>query len=169
MSNAEPKGFNPSDHLIKVQGNRAYLPVSAAIAWFRTEHPDWSIICEVTVDGDSCLAAATVMSETGTVVATAHKQETRQSFADYVEKAESGAVGRALRFAGYGTADVDVDNQMLDSARITTDTSTITTNRPIPTAETCVVCGVALTSGQAALSGKRYGKVLCSEHQKAAK
>ncbi len=38
--------FDFKRHLIKVQGGRTYLPVSARIVWFRQEHPDWSIETE---------------------------------------------------------------------------------------------------------------------------
>ena len=165
MSN-EPKGFNPSDHIIRVQGNRAYLPVSAAIAWFRTEHPDWSIICEVSVCDDSCLATATVKNEVGSVVATAHKQESQRSFPDFVEKAESGAVGRALRFAGFGTADIDVDNQQLDGA---SPTAGMPQSRALPQPDVCVICGAEMTIGQAWFAKQRFGRVLCSKCQKAQK
>jgi len=37
------------------------------------------------------------------VIATAHKKETKIGFPDYIEKAETGAVGRALAMCGYGT------------------------------------------------------------------
>jgi hypothetical protein len=43
------------------------------------------------------------MDEAGRVLTTATKMETRAGFADYLEKAEAGAVGRALGFLGYGT------------------------------------------------------------------
>ena len=37
------------------------------------------------------------------LLATATKMETAKGFADYLEKAETGAIGRALALAGYGT------------------------------------------------------------------
>lgn len=37
------------------------------------------------------------------VIATARKRETEGGFPDYIEKAETGAVGRALAMCGYGT------------------------------------------------------------------
>jgi hypothetical protein len=39
----------------------------------------------------------------GTIIATARKKETEAGFPDYIEKAETGAVGRALAMCGYGT------------------------------------------------------------------
>ena len=40
---------------------------------------------------------------TGTVIATERKKETEAGFPDYIEKAETGAIGRALAMCGYGT------------------------------------------------------------------
>jgi hypothetical protein len=37
------------------------------------------------------------------VIATARKKETEVGFPDYIEKAETGAVGRALAMCRYGT------------------------------------------------------------------
>lgn len=39
----------------------------------------------------------------GTVIAIARKKETEIGFPDYIEKAETGAIGRALAVWGYGT------------------------------------------------------------------
>ena len=46
--------FEPKRHLIKVQGGRMYLPVSARLIWFRNEHPDWGIETEpLVIDHES--------------------------------------------------------------------------------------------------------------------
>jgi hypothetical protein len=39
----------------------------------------------------------------GVFIATARKKETEIGFPDYLEKAETGAVGRAFAMCGYGT------------------------------------------------------------------
>jgi hypothetical protein len=39
----------------------------------------------------------------GRIIATARKKETEVGFPDYIEKAETRAVGRALAMCGYGT------------------------------------------------------------------
>ena len=36
-----------SKMMIKVQGNRQYLPVAARILWFRGDHPDWGVEREI--------------------------------------------------------------------------------------------------------------------------
>jgi hypothetical protein len=81
-----------------------YLPVAPRIAWFRKEHPYWSIITEVEQLADKAvIMKATIRDMTGTVIATARKKETQNGFPDYIEKAETGAIGRALAMCGYGT------------------------------------------------------------------
>jgi len=81
-----------------------YLPVAARIAWFRREHPLWSIITKVEKWGDKAVVMKAVIKDMlGTVIATARKKETEIGFPDYIEKAETGAIGRALAMCGYGT------------------------------------------------------------------
>ncbi len=81
-----------------------YLPVAARIAWFRRQHPLWSIITEVEQLGNKAVVMkATIKDMLGTVIATARKKETEVGFPDYIEKAETGAIGRALAMCGYGT------------------------------------------------------------------
>jgi hypothetical protein len=81
-----------------------YLPVAARIAWFRKEHPDWSIITKaVRLANKAVVMKATIKDASGRVIATARKKETEAGFPDYIEKAETGAIGRALAMCGYGT------------------------------------------------------------------
>src|SRR5688572_14209355 len=81
-----------------------YLPVAARIAWFRKDHPYWSIITKVERWGDKAVVMkAVIKDKQGTVIATARKKETEAGFPDYIEKAETGAIGRALPMCEYGT------------------------------------------------------------------
>ena len=81
-----------------------YLPVAARIAWFRREHPYWSIITKTVKWGDKAVVMKAIIKDTtGAVIATARKKETEIGFPDYIEKAETGAIGRALAMCGYGT------------------------------------------------------------------
>jgi len=81
-----------------------YLPVAARIAWFRKEHTYWGIVTEVEQLADKAVVMkATIKDSFGTVIATARKKETEAGFPDYIEKAETGAIGRALAMCGYGT------------------------------------------------------------------
>ena len=64
----------------------------------------WSIITDVEQLADKAVVMkATIKDMFGTVIATARKKETEKGFPDYIEKAETGAIGRALAMCGYGT------------------------------------------------------------------
>jgi len=95
------------DHLVKMRGGKLYAPVYVRIALFREDHPvadGWGINAEVvSTDDASCLARAEIVDPQGRVVSTGHKREHKAHFPDYEEKALTGAVGRALLMAGYGT------------------------------------------------------------------
>jgi hypothetical protein len=81
-----------------------YLPVAARVAWFRKDHTYWSIITKVEKWGDKAvIMKAIIKDSTGAIIATAKKKETEAGFSDYIEKAETGAIGRALALCGYGT------------------------------------------------------------------
>jgi hypothetical protein len=81
-----------------------YLPVAARIAWVRKDHPYWSIITKVEKWGDKAVVMKAIIKDmTGQIIATARKKETEIGFPDYIEKAETGAIGRALAMCGYGT------------------------------------------------------------------
>ena len=95
------------DHLIKMKGGKLYAPVYVRIALFRDDHPiadGWGINAEmISTDEASCLARAEIVDPQGRVVSTGHKREHKAHFPDYEEKSLTGAVGRALLMAGYGT------------------------------------------------------------------
>jgi len=98
--------YDPKKHLIRLQGNREYLPVAQRLVWFREAHPDWGIETRIEVldiDEGVAVFSATVRDETGRLMAKATRMETARGFADYIEKAETGAVGRALALCGFGT------------------------------------------------------------------
>lgn len=104
-------------YVVKLQG-RDYLPVAPRIAAFRAEHSDWTIETGFGVGpGDRPVAWARVMDDTGRVIATAHKTVTSFRGGD-AEKAETGAIGRALSIAGYGTilaGDMDEGEELADA------------------------------------------------------
>jgi hypothetical protein len=98
--------FDPKRYVIKVQGGREYLPVSARLIWFRSEHPDWGIVTEaveIDLEKQYAIFRASIFNEEGRLIATATKREDVRGFGDYIEKAETGSVGRALVLCGYGT------------------------------------------------------------------
>lgn len=97
-----------------------YLEVKFRLVWFREEHPDWAIETEIlSATENSAYARAIIKDEEGRVIATSHKFETKQGFHDFIEKAETGAIGRALALIGYGTQfcadELDEGDRIVDS------------------------------------------------------
>lgn len=91
---------------------KPYLQVAHRIAWLADEVPNYDITTQqVEIEQDYAIFRATIsileQNTEGTwhVVkkATATKSETKKGFADFIEKAETGAIGRALAMLGYGT------------------------------------------------------------------
>jgi hypothetical protein len=108
--------------MIRVQGNKQYLPVPARVQWMRGDHPDWGIdtaVVKIEWDAGYAVMRAEVRDETGRIIGAGTKTETRKGFGDFVEKAETGAVGRALARAGYGTEDaLDLEDERYADAPI---------------------------------------------------
>src|SRR5258708_5350580 len=127
-----PRTFNPSEHVIQIKnrgGAADYLPVQWRLVWFREQCPNGTIDTEeveVDLDREAEEEAYAWNSETRrsekivkrargyarfrAVVtdgkggrATGTKSEIAASFPDFIEKAETGAIGRALAALGYGT------------------------------------------------------------------
>ena len=99
------KRINLGNGQVKWEKTEAdYLPVAARVAWFRKDHPYWSIITKcVQLANKAVIMKAIIRDMQGVIIATARKKETEIGFPDYIEKAETGAVGRALAMCGYGT------------------------------------------------------------------
>lgn len=99
---AEPITFEAGKYLTQIQG-RDYLEVKWRLLWLRTEHPDASIETElIRDDGTVAVFKARVTLPSGGS-ATGWGQESYQDFGDYLEKAETKSLGRALAALGYGT------------------------------------------------------------------
>jgi hypothetical protein len=98
---------------------KPYLQVAHRLVWFREEHPTWGIETEqLTIDENRALFLARIKDETGRLIANATKQETANDFPDFIEKAETGAIGRALALCGYGTQfapELEEGNRLADS------------------------------------------------------
>lgn len=81
-----------------------YLPANQRILWFREEHPDWCIeTSPVKLDKDLSIFKCEITNAEGKLICTAHKTETPTGFKNHVEKAETGAISRALALCGFGT------------------------------------------------------------------
>src|SRR3954468_12133764 len=93
--------FDPSQHLRPVGGND-YLPVKWCLVWLRDEHPEATIETELVEHVDNvAIFRAQVRIPTGGS-ASGYGSESASDFRDYLEKAETKAIGRALRALGYG-------------------------------------------------------------------
>lgn len=103
----DAKPFDAGRYLTKV-GSSDYLEVKWRIVWFRKEFPNGSITTELVEhrQGEYALFKATVTSSDG-AIAVGHGSEVPSDFRDYVEKAETKAIGRALAALGYGTQNCD--------------------------------------------------------------
>lgn len=96
------KKFDPSRHLTKVSG-KDYLEVKWRLAWFRADHPDGVIITEMVSHHDNeAVFRAEVIIPNGGGSSTGWGSEDARGFGDYLEKAETKAIGRALAALGFG-------------------------------------------------------------------
>jgi hypothetical protein len=112
-----PKGTNLP--LLDLRG-KDYLQVAHRLVWFREERPTWGIETEfVSITDRIATVKAVIRDEAGRVIATAHKTEDKAGFPDFMEKAETGAIGRALALIGYGTQfcsdELDEGQRLADS------------------------------------------------------
>ena len=108
--------------LLNLKG-KDYLQVAQRLVWFREEHPEGSIETQFLTVSETmavCKSIIKIKSATGELImlATGHKREDAKHFPDFMEKAETGAVGRALAACGYGTQfapDLDEGERIVDS------------------------------------------------------
>jgi hypothetical protein len=137
-----PDHFRP--HLIKMQGGKKYLPAAFRLVWFRDEVGETYGIRTQIIEGGHADGYATVRAEIydreNFVVSTGTKTEEKKDFpAGWVEKAETGAVSRALSMMGYGTSfddtlfNYDQEGHVTDSPQGKTIPQTTTT---VPVATT---------------------------------
>jgi hypothetical protein len=95
-------GFDPTKYLTKVKGND-YLEVKHRLLWLRSAEPNAVIDTELMAyTPTSAIFRAKVLLPNG-ASATGWGSEATDDFADFLEKAETKALGRALAALGYGT------------------------------------------------------------------
>src|SRR6266516_5603040 len=139
--------FNPNEHLMQLkssQGSKDYLPVQWRLVWFRsicpegtidTEELEYELDREVEAEtyvwnsekrrSEKVIKKARGYARYRAVVtdgkggrATGTKSESAANFADFGEKAETGAIGRALAALGYGTQfapELDEQHRIVDA------------------------------------------------------
>lgn len=118
--------------LIGLKG-KDYLQVAHRLVWFNETAERFRVETDfllITDEQTVARAKVTVFNAEGVEVkaATATKRETKKDFPDHTEKAETGAIGRALALMGYGTqfaiADLDEGDRLADSPVVNTKAST---------------------------------------------
>jgi hypothetical protein len=95
--------FEPAKYLVNLNGRGEYLEVKWRLVWLRTEHPEAHIETELVrlQDNEAVFKARVSIPDGGS--ATGWGSESVGDFRDFVEKAETKAIGRALAALGYGT------------------------------------------------------------------
>ena len=138
--------FQPSEHLMNVgtkKKPRMYLEVKYRLVWLREQEPDAQITTEIVhldlekevtaevSEWDEALGKMVKVTKHGKglvifkatiklpngAIGTGTKMENAAAFGDFLEKAESGAIGRALASLGYGTQFCEGESEA-DSGRI---------------------------------------------------
>lgn len=110
--------FNPKEHLMDLKG-KAYLQVMWRLVWFRDERPLWCIDTHLeSLTENHAVFSAKIYDENGVQKAAGYGSESVKDFRDFIEKAETKAVGRALAMLGYGTQfapEMDEGTRIVDS------------------------------------------------------
>jgi hypothetical protein len=156
-----------------------YLDVKWRLLKMRTEHPDWAIRTEVVqldLEKEACLARCEIVvpiqvttgggngdsfwqSPAGVqeyVIASDYGFETKAGFGDYIQKAITNAIGRALATAGYGTqfaTELDIEDGREAQGRYPGVDSGVETKKPSHLVDQAVKLGAkpALAGGGDAL------------------
>jgi hypothetical protein len=97
-----PPRFDPAKFLTKVNGSD-YLEVKWRLVWLRDRHPNAEISTELVAHEDSRALFSARIVIPGGGSATGWGSESAGDFRDYLEKAETKAIGRALAALGFGT------------------------------------------------------------------
>jgi len=94
--------FDPRRFVTRV-GGADYLEVKWRVLWLRTQHPDAVITTELISHEGSVAVFKAHVSIPGGGSSTGWGSEGYDDFRDYLEKAETKALGRALAALGFGT------------------------------------------------------------------
>lgn len=109
--------------LMNLKG-KPYMQVAHRLVWFTEDVDSYTIhtsFLVLTAEETVAHVVVSVYDKEGKTIKTASatKREDKKSFADHTEKAETGAIGRALAMLGYGTqfaiADLEEGDRLADS------------------------------------------------------
>lgn len=156
MSTEDKADYNPNDHLLNLKG-KAYLPVAARLVWFRQDYPEGQVETTlVQVDDKQAIFRARVSTGQGGV-AEATGTETPRDFGDYIEKAETKAVGRALGYLGYGTAAAGFEegSRIVDAPQPARPSPPARANAPVASPQPRTATAAPAVVSQAAIPAPR--------------
>ena len=95
--------FNPKAHLSDIKGGKKYLEVKYRLVWLRSVSPEAKVTTRpISIDENLAIIACTVELPSG-ASGSGIGSESPRDFGDYIEKAETKAIGRALATLGFGT------------------------------------------------------------------
>jgi len=94
--------FDPTRYLTKVSG-RDYLEVKWRLVWLRSVHPDAQVETELVEHRNNMAVFRARVTVPSGASGTGWGSEGTDDFGDYLEKAETKALGRALAALGFGT------------------------------------------------------------------
>lgn len=94
--------FDPRRFVTRV-GGADYLEVKWRVYWLRTQHPDAVISTELVSHESNVAVFKAQVTIPGGGSSTGWGSEGYEDFRDYLEKAETKALGRALAALGFGT------------------------------------------------------------------
>jgi hypothetical protein len=104
--------------LMNLKG-KDYLAVAYRLVWYREIYPKGKIVTEaIQMTPEYAIFRASIFDESERLLATATKHESKKDFPDHIEKAETGAIGRALALCGFGTQftdELDEGERIVDS------------------------------------------------------
>lgn len=138
--------FNPNEHMMPLKGKQ-YLEVKWRLVWFREDHPDWCIDTKLErfdPEKNHAIFSCKIFDENGVQKSAGYGSESVKDFADFIEKAETKAIGRALAMLGYGTQfapELEEGERIVD-APVERKTQLQQPQRP---AYFCADCGMELT------------------------
>jgi hypothetical protein len=163
--------FNPNEHMMDLKGKK-YLQVMWRLVWFRVEKPLWSIDTKLEqLTENHAVFSAKIYDENGVQKSAGYGSESVKDFHDFIEKAETKAVGRALAMLGYGT---QYAPEMEEGERIVD--SPVAFKPAIPKKKEaifCKDCGIEIlpyknlkgntvsVEPHCTASFEKYGRVLC--------
>jgi hypothetical protein len=109
--------------LLSLRG-KPYLQVAHRLVWLTEKYANYKINTQfISCDDQHAVIRTEVslLNDEGNIIrsASATKKETKGDFPDFIEKAETGSLGRALAMLGLGTQfctqDLDEGNRLADS------------------------------------------------------